>query len=528
MASAHDTARMGGTPHWEPSDIVGKMTLKDLLFSDDYRHIAIKGILTSVVMLGLGGLMAMLFRTELAVPDIQFFDARPYMSLMTLHGMLMVFGFIIPFVVSLMYYMMPKVLGTDRLIFAKGAQWSYWTLILAAVLLVISRPDFTWTFYPPMSLRVGGELVWMGYLAVVLVAISEFLAGCVVFANGWVAAKRIGWSKLPLMGWAAISEGLLLTISTPVLGLVGIYMFTDWMQITAIFDPARGGNVMTFMFLFWFYGHPAVYLPLMPAIAVLYTLLPRFLGRPIWSYWSGVTAFALLTVLAFVVYPHHFQPANTVSGWLERTTQILTLMIFIPSTLHVFNWIATLWYDEIPASAKRAVPFKFLVASIFFLILGGVTAYLNAQIAVDSDFVHNTYFVPAHFHAMFVGFMANMAMAGAYYLYPYFTGRMFGQTMGNLHFWFWQIGILTKVMMMYYLGFVYFPRWVVDYLPLPQWQTPQLILTGGAYLIGTGFIIFVFNIMWSGTRGRQVQGDPWPIELGTADKTAPAATAPAE
>ena len=231
-------------------------------------------------MLGLGGLMAMLFRTELALPDIQFFDARPYMSLMTLHGMLMVFGFVIPFVVNLMYYMMPKVLGTERLVFAKGAQWSFWTLILAAVLLVIARPDFTWTFYPPMSLRVGGDLVWMGYLAITLVAISEFLAGAVVFANGWVAAKKIGWSKLPLMGWAAISEGTVLTLSTPVLALVGVYMLTDWLQITAIFDPARGGNVMTFMFLFWFYGHPAVYLPLMPAIAVLYTTAAALSGPP--------------------------------------------------------------------------------------------------------------------------------------------------------------------------------------------------------------------------------------------------------
>ena len=210
MASANDTARMGGVPHWEPADILGRMTLSDLLFSNDYRHIAIKGILTSIVMLGLGGLMAMLFRTELALPDIQFFDARPYMSLMTLHGMLMVFGFAIPLVISIMYYMIPKVLGTERLIFAKGAQWSYWTLILAALLLVISRPDFTWTFYPPMALRVGGELIWMGYIAIVLVAISEFIAGAVLFKNGWDAARRIGWKKLPLMGWGAISEGILL------------------------------------------------------------------------------------------------------------------------------------------------------------------------------------------------------------------------------------------------------------------------------------------------------------------------------
>ena len=521
MASVHDAERMGGKPHWEAVDIIGKMSLSDLLFSHDYRHIAIKGMLTSVVMLGLGGLMAILFRTELALPDIQILDARPYMSLMTLHGMFMVFGFIIPFVVSIMYYMMPKILGTDELLWARGAQWSWWLLVIAAVLLIISRPDFTWTFYPPMSLRVGGELVWMGYIAVVLVAISEFIAGAVLFKNGWAASRRTGWSKLPLMGWGAISEGILLVGSTPILAVVGIVMYTDWAGMTALFDPGRGGDVMTFMFMFWFYGHPAVYLPLMPAVATLYTLLPRFLGRPIWSYWSAVAAFALLTVLGFIVYPHHFQPAENVSGWLQRATQILTLMIFIPSTLHVFNWIATLWQDTIPRSAKRAIPFKFMVASIFFLMYGGVTAYVNAQIATDSDFVHNTYFVPAHFHAMFVGFMANMAMAGFYYLYPYFTGRMFSQGLANTHFWAWQIGIFSKVSLMYYLGFNYFPRWVVDYLDLPQWSNGQFWLTGAAYLIGLGFIVFVINAMYSATRGSTVSGDPWAIDGDNASEATP-------
>ena len=157
-------------------------------------------------------------------------------------------------------------------------------------------------------------------------------------------------------------------------------------------------------------------------------------------------------------------------------------------------------------------------------MVGGVTAYVNAQIATDSDFVHNTYFVPAHFHAMFVGFMANMAMAGVYYLYPYMTGRMYSQGLGNTHFWFWQIGIFVKVTMMYWLGYAYFPRWVVDYLPLKEWAMPQLILTGGAYLIGLGFILFVFNFMWSASRGKAATGDPWAI----SDDSPAAAPAPAE
>ena len=183
MADGLDVKRMGGLPHWKPENLIGDMTVRDLLFSDDYRCIALKGILTSILMLALGGAFAMAFRTELAFPDVQFIGARPYMSLMTLHGMLMVFGFVIPIVISICYYMMPKVLGTGRLLWAGAAHASYWTLIAAAVLLIIGRPDFTWTFYPPMSLRVGGDLIWTGYIAIVLVAVSEFLAGAVLLRN---------------------------------------------------------------------------------------------------------------------------------------------------------------------------------------------------------------------------------------------------------------------------------------------------------------------------------------------------------
>ncbi len=513
MASEIDNQRIGGLPHWRPENLIGDMSLRDLLFSDDYRCIALKGILTSIVMLALAGAFAMTFRTELALPDVQFLPARPYMSLMTLHGMLMVFGFVIPIVISVCYYMMPKVLGTDKLLWAGAAHASYWTLVAAAALLIIGRPDFTWTFYPPMSLRVGGSLIWTGYVAIILVAISEFLAGAVLLRNSLASKGR--WKAMPLMGWAMLSEAGLLLVSTPLLGLVGVFMLTDWLGATAIFDPARGGDVMTFLWMFWFYGHPAVYLPLVPAIAILYTLLPRFLGRPMWSYMSGVVAFVLLFALSFVVFHHHFQPAVTTHGWVQRGFQILTLLIFIPSTLHVFNWIATLWSEKIPSSALSAVPFRFMMGAIFFLILGGVTGFLNAQISIDSDFIHNTYWIPAHFHAMFLGFCAQMAIAGIYYLYPYFTGRMYNQRLANGHFWLWQVGIFGKVMTMYALGYAYFPRWVFDYLPLEQWTGLQFWLTGFAYLIGFGFILFAINIVWSANRGAEVTDDPW----ATSDET---------
>jgi heme/copper-type cytochrome/quinol oxidase subunit 1 len=196
--------------------------------------------------------------------------------------------------------------------------------------------------------------------------------------------------------------------------------------------------------------------------------------------------------------------------------QILTLLVFVPSVLHVFNWIATLWSDPIPASAKRSVPFKFMIASIAFLIYGGATAYLNAQIATDTDFIHNTYWIPAHFHAMFFGFAGQMAVVGIYYLYPYFTGRMYNERLANSHFWLWQIGLFTKITMMFVAGYAYFPRWVFDYLDVPEWAMPQIMLSAGGYLIGLGFIVFIVNVALSARRGKPAADDPWPVEESDA------------
>ncbi len=510
VAATHDNNRDIDAARWDPKDLLAELDLRRLLFSDDYRMIALKGLLLSLSMLALAGTFGLTFRAELTAPDIQFFGARPYMNLMTLHGMLMVFGFLIPFVISLCYYVMPRVLGTERLEWPALAHASWWLLVVAAVLLIIGRPDFTWTFYAPMSLRVGGPLVWMGYLAIVLVAISEFLAGLVLLRSA--LAWRGSWRDWPLMGWGMMTEGVMLLFSTPALGLVGLLLFTDWLTLTAVFDPSRGGSTTTFLWLFWFYGHPAVYLPLVPAIALIYTLLPRFLARPLWSKISAIIAFLTLLVLSFGVFHHHFQPVVNEHTWVQRAFQILTLLIFIPSALHVFNWVASLLEGPIPREGREAIPFKFIIGSIFFIIIGGVVGYINAQIAINTEFIHNTYWIPGHFHAMFLGFCAQVGMAALYYLYPYFTGRMYNQRLANLHFWLWQVGIFGQVMTMYALGYAFFPRWVVDYLPIPLWSSLQFWLTVSVTLVGLGFVVLAWNLLWSYRRGEVVTRDPWAIK----------------
>ena len=514
---------------WVPEDLISKTTFKELLFSNEARLIALKGILLALIMLALGGIMALTFRVELAQPGIQFFESKTYISALTLHGMAMIFGFAIPMTISLMYYMLPKALGVERLESAWAAHGSFWTILLAGVLLIIARPDFTWTFYVPMSLRVATSTVWMGYMAIVLVGVSEVLAGITLLntARAWKRKTAKRWIDMPLIGWGALSEAGFLIFSAPMLSLVGIIMLTDYFQITAIYDPARGGDALTFLWMFWFYGHPAVYLPLVPIIGVLYAMLPRLLGRPLWSQKSGVIAFTLLFVLGFGVWHHHFQPNVTIHGWVQATFEFTTMMVIIPSTLHVFNWIATLWSGPISAETKGSIPFKFTIGAIFMLILGGVTGFLNGQISINTDFIHNTYWVPAHFHAMFLGFIAQMSMAAIYFLFPYFTGRMFHPGLANLHFWLWQLGIFAQVMFMYALGLAYFPRWVVDYLPLPEWVGAQFGLTVAGFMVGLGFLVFVINLLISARGGKVVTEDPWPVP-DTSPESATAAGAPAE
>lgn len=498
---------------WVPEDLISKTSFVELLVSDEARLIGLKGILLALIMMALGGVMAMTFRVELAQPGIQFFESKPYISVLTLHGMAMVFGFAIPMTISLMYYMLPQALGVDKLESAWAAHLSFWTILLAGVLLIIGRPDFTWTFYAPLSLRVATSTVWMGYIAIVLVGVSEVLAGITLLntARAWKRKTGGRWIDMPLIGWGALSEAGFLIFSAPVLSLVGLLLLTDYLEITAIYDPARGGDALTFLWMFWFYGHPAVYLPLVPIIGVLYVMLPRLLGRPLWSQKSGVIAFTLLFVLGFGVWHHHFQPNVTIHGWIQATFEFMTMMVIIPSSLHVFNWIATLWSGPISAETKNAIPFKFIIGAIFMIILGGVNGFLNGQISIDTDFIHNTYWIPAHFHTIFLGFIAQMSMAAIYFLFPYFTGRMFHQGLANLHFWLWQLGIFAQVMLMFALGVAYFPRWVVDYLPLPEWVVPQMGLTVAGFVVGFGFLVFIVNMLISARSGEAVTEDPWPV-----------------
>lgn len=506
---------------WEPEDLFAKTSFWEMVTSSDARLLGIKGMLLGLIMLGVGGIMALTMRVELMAPGIQFFGPKPYINAVTIHGLIMVLGFAVPFATAALYFILPRTLGVSRIHHAWAAHMSFLTLLIAAALLTIARPDFTWAFYAPLSLRVATDMLWMGHLSIVLLGASEFLSGIPLIATALAWKRENGgrWRDMPLSGWGSLTGGLFLVLSAPMLSLVGLIMLTDFLELTAIYEPARGGDALTFLFMSWFYGHPAVYLPLVPLIAVLYHLLPKILGRNLWSHTSGVIAFSMLFILGFGVWAHHFQPNFTIHGWLNFFYQFNTMLIIIPSTMHVFNWVASMWQGRISEETRRSIPFKFIVGAVFMIIVGGVNGFLNGLISVDTDFIHNTYWLPAHFHAMFLGFIGMMAMAVFYFYFPYITGRMFSYRLANLHFWIWLPGIFVQVMMMFWLGLTYHPRWVVDYLALPEWVTGQLWLSIAGFANGLGFLVFLINILISARWGKRVEGDPWAMPDTTPEQS---------
>ena len=510
---------------WEPEDLLAKNSFTEIITSSDARLLGIKGMLLALIMLGVGGIMAMTMRLELMEPGIQFIGPKPYINAVTIHGLIMVLAYAVPFATAALYFILPRTLGVDRIQHPWAAHMSFLTLLIAGGLLIVARPDFTWAFYAPLSLRVATDMVWMGHIAIILVGISEFLGGIPLVATALSWKRQVGgrWMEMPLSGWGALTGGLFLIVSAPMLSVVGVIMLTDFLEITAIYDPARGGDALTFLFMSWFYGHPAVYLPLVPLIAVLYHLLPKILGRNLWSHTSGIIAFSALFVLGFGVWVHHFQPNFTIHSLMNFFYQFMTMLIIIPSSLHVFNWVASMWQGRISPETRTSIPFKFICGAIFMIIVGGVNGFLNGLISVDTDFIHNTYWLPAHFHAMFLGFIGMMTMATFYFLFPYITGRMFNVKLANLHFWIWLPGIFAQVMTMFWLGMTYHPRWVVDFLPLPEWVSGQFWLSIAGFANGLGFLIFVINILISARSGKPVTGDPWSMP----DTTPGAEPAPA-
>jgi len=482
----------------------------------DHKVIGIQYTITSIVLLGVGGLFALIFRTELAASQLQFltttfkaFDQNGlqfYNTLMSLHGMVMIVSILLG-IAGVMNYLIPMLLGAHDMAFPRLNAFSYWIAVPAAVLLLsalfLGGFDTGWTGYPPLSTRspVG---IQMFFLGVFVAGWSSILGSLNLIATTIrMRAKGMSAFRMPIFVWAAIATSIISLTATQLIGLSFQMVMFQRLFDMGFFDATRGGNPVLFQHLFWFYSHPAVYVFVLPGLGVISELLPVFARKPLFGYkWIAMSSLGIALV-GFLVWAHHMFTSG-MNEYLRVPFMYSTLLVAVPTGVKFFSWVATLWKGKI----TTPTPMLFVLGGIIVFLLGGLTGPPNATVSTDLH-LHDTYFIVGHFHdTMFGGYIFPF-FAALYYWFPKATGRRMSEKLGKLHFWIMTPAFLVMTLSMMRIGLLGMRRRIADYDPMLGFDLTHLITTIAGYLIFTSVVIFLYNFFRSMKHGEEAEGNLW-------------------
>ena len=458
MDSAHDAhddhGPMKGWKRW--------------VYSTNHKDIGTMYLIFALVMLFLGGLSAMVIRMELMFPGIQLLEPDLYNNIVTNHALIMIFGAVMPAAAGLANWMIPMMIGAPDMALPRMNNLSFWILPAAATMLILSFvvPFFPgggtqintgWTLYPPLSIKVGMSMDFLIF-AIHLLGISSVLASINIIVTIFnMRAPGMKMSQMPMFVWTWLVTAFLLILVVPVLaGGVTMLLF-DRHFGTSFFDAAGGGDPVLFQHLFWFFGHPEVYVLLLPSIGVLSMVIPTFSRKPLFGYMSLVGSMIFLGTLGMVVWAHH-QYTIGMSYGAVNYFMIGTILISIPVGLMKFNFIATMWRG----SLTFETPMLFAVSIVIMFVFGGLTGVMLAVIPADMQY-HDSMFVVAHFHYVLVPGAVLALFAGVFYWLPKWTGKMYNERLGKLFFWTNIIGFNMTFFVQHFLGLAGMPRRIIDY-----------------------------------------------------------------
>ncbi|MDX5988685.1 cytochrome-c oxidase [Haloferax mediterranei ATCC 33500] len=480
----------------------------------DHKDIGILYGAYALVAFAVGGLMVVLMRIELADPAATVISNTFYNSLLTSHGITMLFLFGTPILAAFSNYFIPLLIGADDMAFPRINAIAFWLLPPAALLIwagFFPIPDVipaqtAWTMYTPLSAGAGsGNQVNAG---VDLMLLGLHLSGvsATMGAINFIATifterdEKVSWANLDIFSWTVLTQSGLILFAFPLLGSAILMLLLD-RNFGTMFFSVDGGAIL-WQHLFWFFGHPEVYILVLPPMGIVSLVLPRFAGRRLFGFKFVVYSTLAIGVLSFGVWAHHMF-ATGIDPRLRASFMAVSLAIAIPSAVKTFNWITTMWNGKI----RLTTPMLFCIGFVSNFILGGVTGVFLASIPVDL-ILHDTYYVVGHFHYIVMGAIAFAGFAGLYYWFPIYTGRMYQVTLGKWHFWLSMIGTNVTFFAMILLGYGGMPRRYATYLP--QFATLHQIATIGALILLAGQMIFVWNFVQSWLEGPVVQdGDPW-------------------
>jgi len=454
-----------------------------------------------------GGTMALLIRAELFQPGLQLVDPQFFNSLTTVHGLVMVFGAIMPAFVGFANWLVPMQIGAADMAFPRMNNWSFWLLIPAGLLLMGSflvpggAAASGWTLYPPLIIQQGISID-MTILAVHILGASSIMGSINIITTILnMRAPGMTLMKMPLFVWTWLITAYLLIAVMPVLAGAVTMLLTDRHFGTSFFNAAGGGDPTMFLHIFWFFGHPEVYIMILPAFGIVSQILPAFARKPLFGYASMVYATASIAILSFIVWGHHmFTVGMPAAGNLFF--MYATMLIAVPTGVKIFNWISTMWRGEMTFET----PMLFAIGFLCLFTIGGFSGLVLAIVPVDIT-LHNTYYVVAHFHYVLVSGALFGIIGGVYFWLPKWTGRMYNEGLGKVHFWLSMIGFNVAFFPQHFLGLAGMPRRIPDYaLQFHEWNA---ISTVGAFIFGFSQLIFFYIVVQTIRSGAKAEQKQW-------------------
>ena len=485
----------------------GPTGLKRWLTTTNHKDIGSMYLWFSFAMFIVGGIMALLIRAELFEPGLQFLDPERYNQIVTLHGLIMVFGAIMPAFVGFANWMIPMQIGASDMAFGRLNNWSFWLLIPASLLLVTSlfvpggAAGVGWTLYPPLSIQMGMGMD-LAIFSVHILGISSILGSINIITTILnLRAPGMTMMKMPMFAWTWLITAFLIIAVMPVFAGAVTMLLTDRHFGTSFFSAAGGGDPVLFQHVFWFFGHPEVYIVILPGFGIISQVIPAFSRKPLFGYASMVYATASIAVLSFFVWGHHmFTSGMPVTGQLFY--MYATMLIAIPTGVKVFNWIATMWRGTLTFET----PMLFALGFIFLFTMGGFSGLVLAMTAVDVQ-MHNTYYVVAHFHYTMVAGALFSAFAAVYYWLPKWTGHMYNETLGKVHFWLTMAFFNMTFFVQHFLGLAGMPRRIPDYAL--QFADFNRISSIGAFGLGISQLLFLYIVVSCIKGGPKAAAKPW-------------------
>jgi len=482
--------------------------LRYFSFSLDHKVIGLQYIVCGFLFYFVGGALAGVMRTELATPISDFVSRDTYNQVLTLHGTVMIFLWIVPVVNGgFGNYLIPFYVGARDMAFPRLNAVAFWMIPPSGLLLISSyfiggAAQSGWTAYPPLSLTTPamGQILWI--VSVLLLGGSSIFGG-INFIATILKFRQPGLKlmMLPMYCWAMLGTSILVVLATPVLAGTLILLSLDIVAHTGFFNPATGGNAVVYQHLFWFYSHPAVYIMVLPAFGLVSEILPVHARKPLFGYVTMVYSIMAIVILGLVVWAHHMFTSGT-PPWMRLFFTIATAFIAVPTGIKFFNWIATLWQGRLALNSAMLFSCAFILQFVF----GGITGVALAQVPFDVH-VHDTYFVVAHFHYIVYGGTVFVIFASIYHWFPKFSGRMLNEDLGRLHLALTFIGFNLCFAPQHWLGLNGMPRRVAEYDP--QFTLINQISSVGALLMAISTLPFLINVVMSLLQGPVAGPNPW-------------------